>query len=161
MINKDIEQLMMDDDHPLMIRSEDVATVRMENTLLHATMVLSTVGYSSIPVLDNNHRLQGVVTMPMIIEGIKDQVAYSWDLLADKRIEDVVSTDFSCAQKGVDLEDILHQLINHNYVCIVDDEGVFLGIITRKNILKRVNHLVHELDNIFDLEKKPALLNSH
>lgn len=153
MINKEIEQVIMDDGHPLMIKSEDVATVRMENTLLHATMVLSTVGYSSIPVLDNDHKLRGVVTIPMIIEGIKDQVAYNWDLLADKRIEDVVSTDFSCAKQGLGLEDILHQLINHNYVCIVDDEGVFLGIITRKSILKRINHLVHELDNIFDLKK--------
>ncbi|HZJ69034.1 MAG TPA: cyclic-di-AMP-binding protein CbpB [Candidatus Eisenbacteria bacterium] len=154
MINKHIEELLLYDDSELMIKSEDVATVRIENTLLHAMMVLSTVGYSSIPVLDNQHRLQGTVTLPRIIEGVKDQIHYDWDQLSQKRVKDVICHDYSPISVDADLEDVLHKLVDHNFVCITDNEGIFLGIITRKSILKRVNFLVHEIDNYFDLSIK-------
>ncbi len=157
MINKQIEKLLLCDEHSLMINSEDVATVRTENSLLHAMMILTNVGYSSVPVLDKEHKLQGVVTLPRIIDGIKNQVSYDFDQLSEQKVEDVLCSDcndFSIIEENANLEEILRQLVSHNYVCIVDQENVFLGIVTRKTILKRFNYLVHEIDNRFELIKK-------
>lgn len=154
MLNRKIEKMLLKDNDQIMIDSEDVATVRVENTLLHTTMILSNVGYSSIPVLDNQHHLIGIVTMPRIIEGIKDQITYNWDLLSEKKVEEIVCDDFSTVSKNMNMEEILNRLIEHNYVCVVDEDNVFLGIITRKTILKRLNRLVHELDKRYELVKK-------
>ena len=35
-----------------------------------------------------------------------------------------------------DMEDLLDKAINQNYVPVVDDQGYFIGIITRKEIIK-------------------------
>jgi CBS domain-containing protein len=39
------------------------------------------------------------------------------------------------------LQDILHTALNQNFVPVVDDRGIFIGIITRRNILKHVFNL--------------------
>lgn len=154
MINKHIEDLLLFDDSEIMIKSEEVATVRTENTLLHAMMILSTVGYSSIPVIDNKHRLQGVISLPLIIEGVKNHISYDWDMLSEKKVEDIICHDYSVVNETADLEDVLHQMVDHNFVCVVDDNNIFVGIITRKNILKRVNFMVHEIDRFYEIKAK-------
>ncbi|MGC4387194.1 CBS domain-containing protein, partial [Streptococcus suis] len=40
------------------------------------------------------------------------------------------------------------------FLPVVDDEGVFQGIITRKSILKAVNSLLHDFTNDYDLIPK-------
>lgn len=157
MIDKHIQKLLLCDENSILIKSEDVATVRTENTLLHAMMILTNVGYSSIPVLDNDHKLQGLITLPCIIDGIKNQISYDFDQLSEKKVEDVIkhqSDDYSLIEDKADLENILRYLVNHNYVCLVDKDNVFLGIITRKTILKRFNYMLHEINNQYDLIKK-------
>lgn len=154
MINKHIEELLLYDDSEIMIKSDDVATIRIENTLLHAMMILSTVGYSSIPVLDNQHRLQGTINLPRIIEGVKDQIHYDWDQLSKRKVKEVICHDYAVITTDADLEDVLHKLVDHNFVCVTDNDGIFSGIITRKAMLKRVNFLVHEIDNYYDLSIK-------
>ncbi|NLJ94499.1 MAG: CBS domain-containing protein [Clostridiaceae bacterium] len=158
MINKDIKEVLLNHKDPLMISAENVATVRGENTLLHAMMILSNVGYSSIPVVDNDQRHLGIVTIPNIVEGIKDQISYNWDLLAEKEVEDIICTDCSICLDGSDFEEIMRQLVDHNYVSIVDKNNVFQGIITRKTVMQRLNSLLHELDKVFEITPKRDLI---
>ena len=54
----------MQGEDPLMIDAEQCATVRTENTLMHAMLLLTSVGYTSIPVLDDRSQLAGIITMP-------------------------------------------------------------------------------------------------
>ncbi|MGB4609914.1 MAG: cyclic-di-AMP-binding protein CbpB [Saccharofermentanales bacterium] len=161
MINKHLENLLLFDDSELVIPADAVASVRTENTLLHAMMILSTVGYSSIPVIDNQHRLHGVISLPLVIEGIKDQISYDWDKLSEKKVAEIICYDFSVVQEDADLEDVLHQMVDHNFVCVVGKNNRFLGIITRKNILKRVNFLVHEIDRFYDIKAKKEQFSYH
>lgn len=158
MINKQIKKILLDHENPIMISSENVATVRGENSLIHAMMILSNVGYSSIPVVDNQHHLLGTASIPNIIEGIKDQVCYNWDLLGEKTVEEIVCRDYSTCLEGSDIEEIMRNLIDHNYVSVVDENNVFKGIITRKTIMQKMNHLIHEIDNHFELIPKEDLL---
>lgn len=159
MINEAIERLLLYDDHPLMIEASECATVRSENKLLHALMLLSTVGYSVIPVLDREQRLVGSISTPLILSGIKTSTEYNWDQLEEMTVGEVMDTRVGVLQQPYDLEDVLHKLVDYNYVCIVDDHGLFLGIITRKEILTRVNFLAHQIDHYYDLSEKDAILS--
>ena len=53
-----------------------------------------------------------------------------------------------------DLEDILHLLVNNSFLPMINKERIFLGIITRKEILKCTNHLVHDLERRYQLVPK-------
>ena len=76
------------------------------------------------------------------------------------KVEEVMNKEVPTILDTADLEDILHKLTNHNFLCVVDKENIFTGIITRKEILSRVNHLVHEIHHRYDIkDKKYAEIN--
>ncbi len=152
LISQIIEDILLDHEEQLYIEGHKVATVRAENTCLHALMILNSVGYSSIPVLDREGRVAGQISSPLIMSGIKDEVRYDWDLLSERRVSDDMSTDVAVRDRDCPLEDILHDLVNHSFICLVDENGFFRGIITRREILKRFNYLAHEFDHYLESE---------
>lgn len=145
-----IEDLLLAPDEEFVIPGHQVATVRAENTCLHALMVLNSVGYSAIPVLDRDGRVAGQISSPMIFSGIKDELNYNWDQLSERRVSEVLSTELGVIDQNFELEDVLHMLVDNSFICVVDDEGFFRGIVTRKQLLKRVNFLAHEYDHYIE-----------
>ncbi|WP_319471497.1 cyclic-di-AMP-binding protein CbpB [uncultured Trichococcus sp.] len=155
MISSEVAGLLLDNDAcgDLMILGENVANVHCSNNLNHAFLVLSQVKYSVIPVLDSKSRIKGLISMPMIIQAITEIDAIRYDKLETIRVEEVMDRDVQTIRPWTDLEDILNYLIDHNFLCVTEDDGKFIGIITRKEILTRVNHLVHGIHRIYKLEK--------
>ncbi|NLC89673.1 MAG: CBS domain-containing protein [Clostridiaceae bacterium] len=156
MIGSHIEGLLLQSEESLMVCANDVATVRTENNLLHALLVLSSVGYNSIPVLDQNSHIQGKISMPMIINGVLKDEDYDWTLLNERKVRDVMDSSVRTLSADAEFEDILHMLVDQNYLCVADKNGVFRGIITRKAMLKRVNFMAHEFERIYDVQIKEA-----
>ena len=44
--------------------------------------------------------------------------------------------NYKAVHADSDMEDLLDKAIKQNYVPVVDDQGYFIGIITRKEIIK-------------------------
>lgn len=157
MIGPHIESFLLSSGDSLMIKAEQVASVRAENNLLHALLVLSSVGFSSIPVLDNQSNIAGKLTMAMIVNGVLSGEDYDWSLLTEKKVRDVMDVRVPRVENEFDLETILHTLVDTNYLCVTDADGFFRGIITRKAILKRINALAHKFEQCYDVtEAAPA-----
>lgn len=149
MIGKHIGPFLLQGDDPLMIDAAQCATVRTENTLMHAMLLLSSVGFTSVPVLDESSRLAGVISMPAIINGVLDEDNYKWECLEERKVKEAMAKDVPAVRLDAPLEDILHLLVNANYLCVTDRDGIFKGIIARRQILKRVNRLVHEFETVY------------
>ncbi len=156
MIGKHIGKFLLDSSDPLVVAADRVATVRTENNLLHALTLLSSLGYSSVPVLDVEGRLKGQITLAGIISGIKAIPTYDWDSLQTKTVSEVMDSNPGRVHENAELEDVLHLLVNNNYVSVVDKKGIFLGIVTRKGILRRVNRLAHEFEIDYKVTPKVA-----
>lgn len=155
MICDQVQQLLLPDgSDPLLIDASRCVTVRDENTLLHALLLLSNSGFGQIPVLNHDQMLMGIISTPMIINAIKDNVHYNWDDLDTKKITEALSTNVGKVTEPIELEDVLHEMVDHNFVCVVDSSGRFRGMITRKEILTRVNFMAHEMTHYYELEEK-------
>ncbi len=154
MIGKHIGRFLLQGEDPLMIEAAHCATVRTENTLLHALLLLSSVGFTSVPVLDESYRVAGLITMPSIINGLLDNEDYNWDLLSVRKVKDVMTTNVPIVYRDSPFEDMLHVLVNANYLCVTERNGLFLGIIARKQLLKRVNRLAHEFELIYEIKER-------
>ena len=154
MISPYIEALLLHNQDSLIIEAKNVANVGADNTLLHAMLVLSSVGFSKIPVRDAGARIVGLISMPMIIENIKEEFDYNWDLLHERKVRDAMTEEFALVTPDVNLETVLNQLTTHNFICVADQDKLFLGIITRREILSRVNFMVHEFDHRYDITPK-------
>jgi predicted transcriptional regulator len=62
--------------------------------------------------------------------------------------------EIKTVQQPFNIEKVLNFLVDSNFIPVVDNEGVFEGIVTRKEILKSVNHLAHELELKYDVTEK-------
>ncbi|SHG24450.1 cyclic-di-AMP-binding protein CbpB [Ornithinibacillus halophilus] len=122
----------------LMIPSEKVAHVQVNNPLEHALLVLVKSGYSAVPVLDASYKLVGTLGKTIILNQILGLERFEFEKLSDMRVHEIVNTDIPCLSKEASLLDGLHALINYPFICVTDSDGYFDGILTRRAILKQV-----------------------
>lgn len=122
----------------LMISSERVAHVQVANNLEHALLVLTKSGYTAIPVLDPMYKLHGLISTPVILESILGLERIEFDNLANKKVSEIMIQDIPRLHVDDSLKKGLELLIDHPFICIENDEGVFEGILTRRALLKNV-----------------------
>ena len=146
MISPAIEQLMMEHEETMMIPAENVANVMKEHPLEHALLLLSQAGYSTIPVLDKEDHFVGLLSLNDIVKKMLGIDGIDTSNLEELTVADVMKTDVAVMRPDAELEDILHLLVDASFLPVVDDNQRFKGIITRKEILKAVNHMAHELE---------------
>ena len=126
MIGHNIGRFLLQGEDSLMIDAAQCATVRTENTLLHALLLLSSVGFTSVPVLDESSRVAGIITMPAIINGLLDNEDYNWDLLPVRKVKEVMTNNVPRVFRDSPFEDVLHVLVNSNYLCVTERDNTCL-----------------------------------
>lgn len=128
-------QIPQKDLHNLIIPSSKVAHVQLGNSLEHALLVLIKSGYSSIPVLDMDYRIHGLISKTLILESILGIERIEYELLADRKVEDVMNQNIPRIKETDDFLRALELSINNPFICVENKDGVFVGILTRKSIL--------------------------
>lgn len=144
----------MENQENFLVSAENVATVLYSHPLEHALLVLSKVGYAKIPVLDFEDHLVGLISLANIIDKMMGLTGFDTSLLDGLTVADVMEVNVSSIHPNGELEDLLHLLVNGSFLPVVDEENIFQGIVTRKELLKSVNHLVHELEKRYVVTPK-------
>lgn len=121
----------------LMISSEKVAHVQMNNPLEHALLVLVKSGYSAVPVLDSSYKFVGTIGKTVILNQILGLERIEIERLSDIVVQEVVNNDIPSLSSDSSFMEGLSAVINHPFVCVVDKDGYFDGILTRRAILKQ------------------------
>lgn len=118
----------------------EVSYLRDDMTMRQGLEKLRRSGYSAIPVIDKEDRYVGVVS-----EG-----DFLWNILAHnesleevtmKKLEHMTVRDIIQSGKikavciDTDMEQLLEQAKNQNFVPVIDDRSVFIGIVTRRDII--------------------------
>ncbi|GMB08632.1 CBS domain protein [Thermolongibacillus altinsuensis] len=127
-----------------MIPSDKVAHVQIGNHLEHALLVLTRTGYSAVPVLDRTYKLQGLISMTMIMDAILGLQRIEFERLETMKVEEVMNRDIPRLRVHDSFLKGLKLLIDHPFVCVENDEGYFEGIVTRREILKRLNRQMYQ-----------------
>ena len=110
----------------------------------HAILLLSQMTYTRVPVVTDEKKFVGTI-------GLRDILAYqmeqglSQEAMADTDIVHMTKKDVAVVAPDYTLTDVLHKLVDESFLPVVDKDGIFQGIITRKSILKAVNALLHDL----------------
>ena len=115
----------------------EVACVYEDDSLRQASERMEFHKYSAVPMLGRNGKYAGTLTEGDLLWGIKNQ--YNLNLREAESIP--VTTihrrmDNLPVQAKSDMEDLIDKALNQNFVPVVDDRGYFIGIITRKDIIR-------------------------
>ncbi|WP_125705372.1 cyclic-di-AMP-binding protein CbpB [Lacticaseibacillus daqingensis] len=155
MINKVIDHMMIENRQHFMIPGDVVASVSEDNSLRHAFLVLTKIRYAKIPVLDRDDHLKGLLSLPMITNtmlGLDDLSVAPLDQLC---VKDVMETDVVTIQNPYDVENVLHLLVDNPFLPVVAGDGTFTGIVTRREVMKGINYIGHNLDKQYLVTLKP------
>ena len=147
MIHPKIEALVASKMLDFMIPADNVANVIDQHTLSTGLLILTQSNYTMIPVLSAESKLMGVISMSMIIKAVMTVDAIEMERLDELKVRDVMLSQAVRVQANCHLADVLNYLIDQNFVCVVDEDNRFLGIITRKNVMQRLTHLLHLTSN--------------
>lgn len=154
MIGEKIKNLFYEPTKNILTSKDNVVTLKEDDSLLHAMIVLSNSGYQTIPVLDNDNRVRGLISIAMIITKCQIFNSYDQKILEEKTVKDVMNQIVPILFDDFELEDALRLIINNNFICITARDGYFLGIITRKTILERFTNIAHNLESKYKLKQK-------
>lgn len=127
----------------LMISSEKVAHVQLNNPLEHALLILVKSGYSAVPVLDSKYRFKGIIGKSTVLNEIMGLERFEIENLTTTTVENAMQTDIPCLPKSADLLSCIKALIDHSFICLVDDKQYFDGIVTRRAVLEQLNRFFH------------------
>lgn len=158
MIGNAVKKMLMEKGDHFLVSDENVAYVMAEHPLNHALLVLTKVGYSKIPVLDKENRLVGLISLSAIVNQMFDVTEIDPDNLIGLKVGDVMERDVVALKAPFDVEDILHLLVDHPFLPVIDEYQHFKGILTRKQLLKAVNHLAHELETEYEVIPRAQLV---
>ena len=151
MLNPVIANMLIENRHHFMISADMVATVSENNPLSHAFLVLTKVRYAKIPVLDHDSKFKGLISLPMITETMLGLDHMSFNSLDTMTVKDVMQTEVATIDDPYDLENVLHLLVDNPFIPVVQD-GYFTGIVTRREVMKGINNIGHNIDKNFQLE---------
>ncbi|MGG5253121.1 cyclic-di-AMP-binding protein CbpB [Neobacillus sp. SM06] len=129
----------------LMIPSERVAHVQVGNNLEHALLVLTKSGYTAIPVLDPHYKLHGLISTPILMDSILGLERIEFEKLEQKRVEEVMNTAVPRVKSSASLQTCLELLVNHPFLCIESEEGIFEGILPRSTVLHQLNKHIRKV----------------
>lgn len=133
--NQEIEEITVSQ---MMISSEKVAHVQLNNPLEHALLVLVKSGYSAVPVLDSEYKLVGSISKTVILDQILGLERFEVERLEDMKVSDVMDKDEASIKETASFIEGLNAVINRPFICVTDEKGFFDGILTRRAILKEL-----------------------
>lgn len=128
----------------LIIPADKVAHVQVGNPLEHALLVLIKSGYSAVPVLDSNYKLQGLISKTMILDSILGMERIEFEKLSTIKVEKVMNKEIPRLTETDSFLDALDLEIDHPFICIQDKEKYFEGILTRRAILKYFRKMIYQ-----------------
>ncbi|MDQ0256187.1 putative transcriptional regulator [Evansella vedderi] len=126
-----------------LISVEKVAHVQPNNTLEHALLILIKSGYTAIPVLDTDFKLHGLISKAQILDSILGLERIEPERLQTTTVSEVMTTSLARMKNDERFERALSYSINHPFICVENEYGEFLGIITRSKLLAHVNGYLH------------------
>ena len=107
---------------------EDVAHVEETDTMRQVLEKMEHHGYTAIPLLGVEGKYIGTITEGDLLWFLKDRNFPDLKLIERRRDNQAVKIDES-------MENLFDKVMNQNFVPVVDDKKVFIGIVTRKDVL--------------------------
>lgn len=155
MFSPSIQHLIEEKSGSFLIPASRIAFVNADNPLYHAFLILTKVKYSKIPVLDSQRRVVGLLSLAMITDEMLKTDDISLEPLNELKVKDVMQTNFDKINfVQTTLEKQLHLLINNAFLPVVDDRGVFQGLLTRREWIKAFNYVVHTYDKYYEVRDR-------
>lgn len=113
-----------------------VTYLTVGNTLRQGLERMRSSGYTEIPVVDREGNYVGTVSQGDFLWKILEKDFTDMQMAEQEKIDPILSSRIAPVKINTSMEDLLSKAIDQNFVPVVDDFGAFVGIITRRDVIK-------------------------
>lgn len=125
----------------------EVAYVRQDDTLYQALEKMERHGYSAVPLLSVDGKYIGTLTDGDVLWGLKHRG------FPDRRVMESISVmevkrryDNRPVSANENIEGLLEKVATQNFVPVVDDDKIFIGIVTRRDVIQHLTRQRQEMN---------------
>ena len=113
------------------------AHLHADNTLRQALERMEQAHYTALPILDRKGHYVGTLTEGDLLWAIKDMCSMDLRQTENHKIMEISHRkDNVPVRVNTSMQDLIERAANQNFVPVVDDKNDFIGIITRRSIMK-------------------------
>ena len=114
----------------------EVAYIYDDYTMRQALEKMEYHRYSAIPIINRSGEYVGTITEGDLLWYLKKNVNLEMKTIEGIHINDVNRRmDNKPVSINSDIEDLISKAMNQNFVPIIDDQNIFIGIIKRRDII--------------------------
>lgn len=160
MIAKEFEDFLLAHLDNYLIPSDQVAIFIDSHNADHVVLLLTSNGYSRVPVLTKDKHYLGTISLTDIKRYQDEHNLQEWEMV-NRDIGPMTSDVVETVEDNANLNEVMHKLVNNPFLPVVDSQGIFKGIITRKSILKALNSLLHDFTHDYIIIPKTTDNSDH
>lgn len=102
--------------------------------------------YSAVPILTREGKYVGTITEGDLLWAIKNRYSLNFKEAENTPILEIPRRmDNLPVSADTEIEDLIIKALNQNFVPVTDDRGIFIGLITRKDIMRYFAQTMHNL----------------
>ena len=115
----------------------DVAYIYDDYSLRQTLEKMEFHRYAAIPIIDRRGHYVGTITEGDLLWNIKNEESLSLKIAEEIPIKKIKRRmDNVPVRVDSNMEDLITKATNQTFVPVIDDKNVFIGIITRKDIIQ-------------------------
>lgn len=115
----------------------EVTCVKLGFSLRQTMEKMENCSYTAVPVLDDEEKYVGTLTEGDLLWYLKERSFPSIYEAEKLSLSDVErKTVVSAVGVNTKMDELLNASLGQNFVPVIDDRGVFIGIVTRKKLIQ-------------------------
>lgn len=142
MIAPEFEEFILAQEETFLTPADRLAVLIDTHNMDHAKLLLSHMTYSRVPVVTETNQFVGTIGLTEIVRYQTEHGLSDEELQLD--IAPIVRRDVATVTIPYNLTEVMHKLVEEAFLPVLGENGQFLGIVTRKSILKALNALLHD-----------------
>ncbi len=124
----------------------ELAYIRTDTTLQETLDIMEQYRYSVVPLIDTNGRYSGIITEGDLLYNIKNRYSYDINRAKKDTIDSLdVRRTYEPIRISETVEEVFKKSMYQNFVPVVDDDGIFIGIVKRRDVIQYFyNKYIHD-----------------
>lgn len=123
----------------------EVEYINIDSTVRQGLEKMRFHGYAAIPVIDDEGHYKGTVTEGDFLWALYNNNNPDLKKLEKTELKTIIHHEYQPIKASASIDEILTRAYYQNFVPVVDDRGVFIGIIKRKEIIKHLANIQIDL----------------
>lgn len=130
-----------------LLPKDEVVYLSPRSTMRQALERMEYHRYSAVPLVDHEGKYVGTITEGDLLWKIKNTPGLSFENTHLVKLEEVEQHKQNQAVNiDAEMSDLINLAMEQNFVPVVDDHGIFIGIVRRKEIIEYCAQLLRKQD---------------